>query len=265
MPSASPAPNPSPSPSQALRISIVALAWRQGWRDFRAGELRLLMVAVVLAVAALSAVGFFATRLEAALARDAAALMGGDAVVASDQPAPPAFAERARSLGLQQALSASFPSMARAPDNRGGEARLVSVKAVSTGYPLRGALRLQAQADGPVQNVTAAPARGTAWVEAGVLDALQLKLGNQILAEDTHLPLYKVRPHCVGRQGQCAVPAARRRCRRCKGAAATAIPACLDTIVDVQPHAVCWRQPYFSSAACIAMCVLCSVLPQQAP
>ena len=192
MPSASPAPNPSPSPSQALRISIVALAWRQGWRDFRAGELRLLMVAVVLAVAALSAVGFFATRLEAALARDAAALMGGDAVVASDQPAPPAFAERARSLGLQQALSASFPSMARAPDNRGGEARLVSVKAVSTGYPLRGALRLQAQADGPVQNVTAAPARGTAWVEAGVLDALQLKLGDPLLLGDSRFTIARV-------------------------------------------------------------------------
>ena len=95
----------------ALPVSITALAWRQGWRDFRAGELRLLMVAVVLAVAALSAVGFFSARLQAALVRDAGQLLGGDAVVASDQPAPPEFAERARALGLQQASSASFPSM----------------------------------------------------------------------------------------------------------------------------------------------------------
>ena len=58
-------------------------------------------------------------------------------------------------LGLRLATSASFPSMARAPDERGGEARLVSVKAVSAGYPLRGMLRLRSQADGPVQDVAA--------------------------------------------------------------------------------------------------------------
>ncbi|MES2717934.1 MAG: FtsX-like permease family protein [Pseudomonadota bacterium] len=167
--------------SHALRISIFGLAWRQGWRDFRAGELRLLMVAVMLAVAALTAVGFFANRLEAALARDAGALLGGDAVIASDQPPPPAFAERAKALGLRQASSRSFPSMARATDERGGEARLVSVKAVSAGYPLRGTLRLRAAADGPELNVAAAPEPGTVWVEASVLDTLQLNLGDVLL------------------------------------------------------------------------------------
>ncbi len=167
--------------SHALRISIFGLAWRQGWRDFRAGELRLLMVAVMLAVAALTAVGFFANRLEAALARDAGALLGGDAVIASDQPPPPAFAERARALGLRQASSRSFPSMARATDERGGEARLVSVKAVSAGYPLRGTLRLRAAADGPELSVAAAPEPGTVWVEASVLDTLQLNLGDVLL------------------------------------------------------------------------------------
>ena len=175
-----------------LRISIFSLAWRQGWRDFRAGELRLLMVAVTLAVAALTAVGFFANRLEAALARDAGALLGGDAVVASDQPAPPAFAERAKALGLRQATSASFPSMARAPDDRGGEARLVSVKAVSAGYPLRGVLRLRSQADGPVQDVAAAPDPGTVWVEAGVLDTLQLNLGDSLLLGDARFTISRL-------------------------------------------------------------------------
>ena len=167
-----------------LKISVPALAWRQGWRDFRAGELRLLMVAVMLAVAALSAVGFFATRLDAALSRDAAALLGGDAVVASDQPAPPEFAERATALGLRQASSSSFPSMARAPDDKGGAVRLVAVKAVSGTYPLRGSLRLRASADGPELVVAAAPERGTVWVEAGVLDALQLALGDSLLLGD---------------------------------------------------------------------------------
>ena len=79
------------------------LGWRTLWRDLRAGELRLLIVAVLLAVAALTAVGFFADRLKGGLQRDARQLLGGDAVLASDTPTPPAFIERARALGLQGA------------------------------------------------------------------------------------------------------------------------------------------------------------------
>jgi len=175
-----------------LSVDVFGLAWRQGWRDFRAGELRLLMVAVMLAVAALSAVGFFATRLEAALARDAGTLLGGDAVVASDQPAPADFAERAKALGLQQASSIGFPSMARAPDAKGGAARLVAVKAVSDGYPLRGSLRLRERADGPEQAVAGAPARGTVWVDPAVLDALQLAPGDPLLLGDQALTITRL-------------------------------------------------------------------------
>ena len=79
---------PSTTPRSAL---WAALAWRQMLRDFRAGELRLLVVAVMLAVAALSAVGFFADRIEGGLARDARQLLGGDAIVSSDRPAPAGF------------------------------------------------------------------------------------------------------------------------------------------------------------------------------
>src|SRR5512135_1107790 len=112
------------------------LAWRQLQRDFRAGELRLLVVAVMLAVAALSAVGFFADRIEGGLARDARQLLGGDAIVASDRPTPAAFAAKARELGLATATTAGFPSMGRAGEAQGGASRLVSVKAVSVSYPL---------------------------------------------------------------------------------------------------------------------------------
>ena len=108
---------PSTAPSAA---SLWHLAWRQLARDFRAGELRLLVVAVTLAVAALTAVGFFADRLNNGLARDARQLLGGDAIIASDQPAPPAFAAKAREMGLVVATSATFPSIGRAPDDKGG-------------------------------------------------------------------------------------------------------------------------------------------------
>src|SRR3954468_14947769 len=129
--------------ASALRpASLWHLAWRQLSRDFRAGELRLLMVAVTLAVAALSAVGFFADRLNHGLARDARQLLGGDAIISSDQPSAPGFAAKARELGLTVATTAAFPSMGRAADDKGGASRLVAVKAVSDTYPLRGQLRL---------------------------------------------------------------------------------------------------------------------------
>ena len=112
--------------------SLWRLAWRQTLRDFRAGELRLLVVAVMLAVAALSAVGFFADRIDGGLARDARQLLGGDAIVSSDQPTPAAFTEKAHALGLTTATTAAFPSMGRAADEKGGASRLVTVKAVSS-------------------------------------------------------------------------------------------------------------------------------------
>ena len=163
------------------------LAWRQTARDFRAGELRLLVVAVMLAVAALTAVAFFADRINSGLGRDARQMLGGDAIVASDQPAPAQFAAKAAELGLASALTTTFPSMGRAPDDKGGATRLVTVKAVSDAYPLRGQLRL---ADAPGKEgtfVARAPAPGTAWVDPALLSALNLKIGDALLLGDASL------------------------------------------------------------------------------
>jgi putative ABC transport system permease protein len=168
------------------------LAWRQTVRDLRAGELRLLVVAVMLAVAALAAVGFFADRINAGLARDARQLLGGDAIVASDQPAPPSFAEHARELGLAVARSAVFPSMGRAPEAKGGASRLVTVKAVSDRYPLRGRLRLSEGPGTPEVLVAAAPAPGSAWVDPALLEALRLRVGDPLLLGDASLRIARV-------------------------------------------------------------------------
>ena len=173
-------------------VSLWPLAWRQLARDFRAGELRLLVIAVTLAVAALTAVGFFADRLNGGLSRDATQLMGGDAIVASDQPTPQAVIDKARSLGLATATTTAFPSMGRASDERGGASRLVSVKAVSDGYPLRGQLRLSGGAGTPEVAVARAPEPGTVWLESAVLDALQLKIGDALLLGDAALRIAQV-------------------------------------------------------------------------
>src|SRR5690606_20087043 len=164
-------------------------AWRgariQPRRDLRATSMRVLLVAVTLAVAALTAVAFFADRIERGLSRDAAQLLGGDVVVVGDQPLPEEFAHRARSAQLRTARTASFPSMARAPDELGGEARLASLKAVSAGYPLRGQLTLgELRADGSVQARGPAPMggppAGEVWVDPGLLLALNLKMGDAL-------------------------------------------------------------------------------------
>jgi putative ABC transport system permease protein len=164
----------------SLPVSSWTLGWRSLWRDWRAGELRLLVLAVMLAVAALAAVGFFADRLHQGLQRDARALIGGDAVVASDHEPPPAFAERARALGLRSVRTLAFPTMGRAPDEMGGTARLVALKVVEPGYPLRGRLRIAAAPGAPDEPTDEVPAPGTAWVDAALLAALELQVGQDL-------------------------------------------------------------------------------------
>lgn len=161
-------------------------------RDFRAGELRLLVVAVMLAVAALTAVGFFANRLNTGLERDAAQLLGGDAVVASDKPTPQTLIDDARGRGLRTTRSAVFPSMARAPDAQGGASRLVAVKAVDADYPLRGRLRVKPAAEAEEQPATGGPAPGSVWVDAAVLESLALKVGDPLVLGDATLRIDRI-------------------------------------------------------------------------
>ncbi|MCL6467885.1 MAG: ABC transporter permease, partial [Ralstonia sp.] len=94
------------------RFSVWTQALRMLRRDWRAGELNLLLVALVLAVAALASVSFLADRMHAGLERDARQLIGADVLVVSDQPLPPDIEAHARASGLQVTHTATFPSMA---------------------------------------------------------------------------------------------------------------------------------------------------------
>ena len=172
--------------------SVWQLAWRQMARDFRAGELRLLVVAVMLAVAALTAVGFFADRINTGLARDAKQMLGGDAIVASDQPTPAGFTAKARELGLLTASTTGFPSMGRATDDKGGATRLVAVKGVSDTYPLRGQLTLNSGAGSAELKTAGSPEPGTVWVDPALLTSLALQVGDALLLGDASLRIAKV-------------------------------------------------------------------------
>ena len=153
-------------------------------RDWRAGELRFLLVALIVAVASLSSVGFFIDRMRAGLNRDAHQLLGADLVINADQPVNEAWRTEARKRGLALADTVTFPSMALAGEGDGTRSQLASVKAVSSGYPLRGALRIADEPESDDAETRDIPAPDTVWVDAGVLQTLDVKMGEELRLGD---------------------------------------------------------------------------------
>lgn len=153
-------------------------------RDWRAGELRFLLVALVVAVAALSAVGFFVDRMRSGLTRDARQLLGADLLVNADQPLPAPWRQEAARRGLVLADTVTFPSMAQAGQGDDSQALLASVKAVSNGYPLRGQLRTTTSPEDASEALGdlagGVPAPGTVWVDVNLLPPLKVKVGSTI-------------------------------------------------------------------------------------
>ncbi|MBB5608756.1 MULTISPECIES: ABC transporter permease [unclassified Janthinobacterium] len=157
-------------------------------RDWRAGQLRFLLVALIVAVAALSAVGFFVDRLRSGLNRDAHQLLGADLVISADQPVNAAWRAEAQKRGFTLADTVTFPSMAQAGEGEQSQSQLASIKAVSPGYPLRGQLKITTDvaqaADAVGQSANRAPAPGTVWVDAGILSSLNARLGDTLKLGD---------------------------------------------------------------------------------
>ncbi|RLK48341.1 putative ABC transport system permease protein [Alkalispirillum mobile] len=155
-------------------------AWRQAlrllWRDGRAGELRLLLAAVIIAVAAVSGVAWLADRVSQATDVRAAELLGGDRVVRSNDPIPEDWVDQARDYGLQTVRSAEFPSVVVA----GEYTQLVSLKAVESGYPLRGSLQLRDEPEGPLSAVQQPPEPGAAWIAPRLLPLLEMDVGDTL-------------------------------------------------------------------------------------
>ncbi len=167
---------------------MFAQALRMTARDWRAGELRFLLVALIVAVAAMSSVGFFIDRMRAGLNRDAHQLLGADLVVNSDQPLRADWRAEAGRRGLLLADTVTFPSMAQGGEGEESRAQLASLKAVSKGYPLRGQLSITTDPDQASQalgsKTRATPAPGTVWVDANLLPALRVNVGDTLQLGD---------------------------------------------------------------------------------
>jgi putative ABC transport system permease protein len=151
-------------------------AARMALRDYRAGELRILLIALLLAVAALTSVSFFTDRVSRSVVSEANQLLGGDLLVVSRDPVPDAYADEAHARGLRAIRTWSFTSMASSADG----AQLVGVKAVSDGYPLRGKLRSAPALNAPDAETRDIPASGTVWLDERATSALGVRTGDRI-------------------------------------------------------------------------------------
>ena len=171
------------TPRLVLRLAV---------RDWRAGELRLLLAAVVVAVGTVTAIGLFVDRLREALLSESTTFLGADRVIGSSRPIPEGFREAARRLGLAQTDVVTFPSMLFGDESPDARSQLVSVKAVGDGYPLRGVLRVAEEPFGPAAVTRAVPVPGEVWLDSRLFPALDLAIGDTVALGYARLRIARV-------------------------------------------------------------------------
>jgi len=164
----------------------VQLAWRLLSRDWRAGELRVLIAALVLAVASVGTVGFFTDRVKGALTRQANLLLGADLLLSGDRPLPDSFTREARSRGLAAVPAIKFNSMVQAAEGTGA-AVLADVKAVAAGYPLRGAIVLVDPANAAGKVAPGVPPPGDVWIDSRLAARLGVQPGAKLAVGESTL------------------------------------------------------------------------------
>ncbi len=175
--------------AQAVHLStLMRLALRLLWRDWRGGELRLLLMALIMAVTSVTGIALFTDRLQQALLLESANILAADRVMSARQEVEPELLEEARLQGLRTAEILSFTSMAFSDNGN----VLVSAKAVSDAYPLRGNLVV---ADRPYSSgspIAGGPAAGEVWVESRVLPSLDISMGDTIYVGEAEFTVSRV-------------------------------------------------------------------------
>lgn len=154
-------------------MNILRLSLNLMRRDWRAGEWRVLLLALVLAVGSLATVGLFADRVRQALQQEATSLIGADLRIVSTRPLPLVYREMAQARGLRTVAGRMFPSMVA----HGEQTLLSEIQAVETGYPLRGKIEID---DGHMRVAQSIPARGTVWVDGRLLRRLEVRIGDEV-------------------------------------------------------------------------------------
>lgn len=152
-------------------------AFRMLLRDWRGGELGVLLAALVVAVAIVSGISAFTTRLQNSLQQESHRFLAADRVVSGSFLQPPAWEQQALSLGLRSARTLTFPSMVYAGEE---DMYLASIKAVSDAYPLRGELLMSQEAFGESLAQQQGPAVGSVWLDSRLFPLLNVAIGERI-------------------------------------------------------------------------------------
>ncbi len=166
----------------------LVLAGRLLRRDWRARELGILTLALIIAVVSVSAIVLMADRLTRTMVEQAADFLAADMVVTSHSPLPPDWLQQANQMGLATARTVEFTSVLVEND----QLLLVGVKAVSAGYPLRGYLKTTATDIADEQITRMPPEPGRIWVAQRVLNQLGLKLGDHLQIGKASLSIDRV-------------------------------------------------------------------------
>ena len=156
---------------RAVRFALLALS-----RDWRSGELAVLAVALLVAVTALTGVGFFTDRIGQAVDQRAAEVLAADLRMRSPEPIAASYEAMAEERGIATARIVHFPSVVFF----GAESALAAVRAVSPGYPLRGRLKVADAPFAPPRETDALPGRGEAWLDSRLLARIGAKAGDRV-------------------------------------------------------------------------------------
>jgi putative ABC transport system permease protein len=171
-----------------MRYHTLILAIRSLQHDWRRAELRILALALIVAVGAVSAVGFFTDRIHRVIEQQAVDLLAADLRLSSAEALPTAFIDKAHRQGLHSAHIQTFPSVILHKD----DSVLISLKAVSDGYPLRGELRVSETLYGSEIKTKAIPTSGNIWLESRLLNQLNLQVGDSLDLGEMRFTIQKV-------------------------------------------------------------------------
>jgi putative ABC transport system permease protein len=154
-------------------MQVLRFALRNLWRDLKSGELSVLLLALVVAVLSLTAVGFFTSRISQGVHLQAAEVLAADLRLEAPTPIPARYFDEARKRGLRSARVLSFPTAIFS----GELSQLVALNAVTSNYPLRGHVRIADEPFGVPRTTTQVPRLGEVWIDARIIAQLKLELG----------------------------------------------------------------------------------------
>jgi len=171
-----------------MKPEILQLAVKSLQRDWRSGEIRLIAIAIVIAVASLTSVGFFTDRVRQATEIQATELLAADLVLQSRQPVPAEVRDLATESGLATTAIISTRSMVMVGDNL----QMAEVKAVEAGYPIRGSLRTSTDLFTPEAVTRDIPAPGTVWIDSRLYQLLGIRIGSEVNVGSTSLTVARI-------------------------------------------------------------------------